>query len=239
MALTDKLSAIGDAIREKTGTTATLTLTEMPDAIRGIETGTDFGDLEVLSGTFTPATTTSTFVFSEHIGYQTFNAIVGCYFYGGIYNNGGGIKVPTGNNNGFHGIVSSNNFGECWSLASDKKSVSPSIDNWFQQGVEYTYILIRPKGLYVPNYPEVISDFTIEPYAYEFDDGMCWRDWVSSDFGPDGSYGYTLYDDGTYIRWNNPNYQYVIAHSDGTPVLQTERIMAGEAYKHVINEEVA
>lgn len=39
MALTDKLSAIGDAIREKGGTTELLTLDEMPVAIGAIETG--------------------------------------------------------------------------------------------------------------------------------------------------------------------------------------------------------
>lgn len=39
MALTNKLSAIGEAIREKTGNTELLTLDEMPEAIRSIETG--------------------------------------------------------------------------------------------------------------------------------------------------------------------------------------------------------
>lgn len=39
MALTDKLSAIGDAIRSKTGNSDLLTLDAMPDAIEGINTG--------------------------------------------------------------------------------------------------------------------------------------------------------------------------------------------------------
>lgn len=39
MALTDKLSAIGDAIRAKTGETGLLRLDEMPTAIAGIQTG--------------------------------------------------------------------------------------------------------------------------------------------------------------------------------------------------------
>lgn len=39
MALTDKLNAIGDAIRQKTGKTEKLTLDEMPTEIAGIETG--------------------------------------------------------------------------------------------------------------------------------------------------------------------------------------------------------
>lgn len=41
MALTDKLSAIGSAIREKTGETELLTLDEMPTAIQGISGGGD------------------------------------------------------------------------------------------------------------------------------------------------------------------------------------------------------
>ena len=39
MALTNKLSAIGDAIRAKTGKTELLTLAEMPAEIEAIETG--------------------------------------------------------------------------------------------------------------------------------------------------------------------------------------------------------
>ena len=43
MALTDKLTAIGDAIRYKTGGTSTLTLSEMPNAIKSIEGGGSSG----------------------------------------------------------------------------------------------------------------------------------------------------------------------------------------------------
>ena len=43
MALTDKLSAIGNAIRAKTGGTDMLTLDQMPTAIAGIQTGSDSG----------------------------------------------------------------------------------------------------------------------------------------------------------------------------------------------------
>ena len=39
MALTNKLSAIGNALREKTGRTDLLTLDQMPEEIKGIETG--------------------------------------------------------------------------------------------------------------------------------------------------------------------------------------------------------
>lgn len=41
MALTSKLSAIGDAIRSKTGTSDLITLDDMPSVIEGIETGGD------------------------------------------------------------------------------------------------------------------------------------------------------------------------------------------------------
>jgi hypothetical protein len=47
MALTDKLSAIGDAIRAKTGGTEKLTLDEMPTAISGIEGGGGNSEEEV------------------------------------------------------------------------------------------------------------------------------------------------------------------------------------------------
>ena len=43
MALTDKLSAIGNAIRAKTGGTDMLTLDQMPTAIAGIQTGSSSG----------------------------------------------------------------------------------------------------------------------------------------------------------------------------------------------------
>lgn len=47
MALTDKLSAIGNAIREKGGTTELLTLDEMPTAIGAIETGGGGGGVDI------------------------------------------------------------------------------------------------------------------------------------------------------------------------------------------------
>jgi hypothetical protein len=52
MALTNKLSAIGDAIREKTGKTELLTLDQMPVEIKAIETGGGNIEIEpiVLSG---------------------------------------------------------------------------------------------------------------------------------------------------------------------------------------------
>lgn len=56
MALTDKLSAIGDAIRAKTGETGLLRLDEMPTAIAGIETGGGGVDdlaLSLINGTIT------------------------------------------------------------------------------------------------------------------------------------------------------------------------------------------
>lgn len=53
MALTDKLIAIADAIRGKTGGTDALTLDQMATAIAAIETGG--GGSAVQSGSFTPA----------------------------------------------------------------------------------------------------------------------------------------------------------------------------------------
>lgn len=47
MALTDLLSAIGNAIREKTHKSAKLKLSEMPDAIKGIDTGIAKDDLNI------------------------------------------------------------------------------------------------------------------------------------------------------------------------------------------------
>ena len=44
MALTNKLEAIGNAIREKTGTTEKMTLDQMPVAISGITTGGGEGE---------------------------------------------------------------------------------------------------------------------------------------------------------------------------------------------------
>lgn len=57
MALTDKLTAIGDAIRSKTGGSDLLTLDEMPQEIQSIQTGGGGGDTalgdSILNGTVT------------------------------------------------------------------------------------------------------------------------------------------------------------------------------------------
>lgn len=50
MALTDKLTAIGNAIRAKAGGTEPLTLDEMPGAIEGIETGVTLAALAAAAG---------------------------------------------------------------------------------------------------------------------------------------------------------------------------------------------
>lgn len=47
MALTDKLTAIADAIRTRTGATNTLTLAEMPNAILNIGAGFEFTNYEI------------------------------------------------------------------------------------------------------------------------------------------------------------------------------------------------
>lgn len=50
MALTDKLTAIADAIRAKNGGTDAMTLAQMPEKITNIQTGTDTGDATVEAG---------------------------------------------------------------------------------------------------------------------------------------------------------------------------------------------
>ncbi len=70
MALTDKLTAIADAIRGKTGGTGKLTLAEMPLAIANIESGGGGGlpsGITVLaSGTITPASDVTTQLYQPH-----------------------------------------------------------------------------------------------------------------------------------------------------------------------------
>lgn len=68
MALTDKLTAIANAIREKTGGTELLTLDQMPTEIAGIETGggssdaVDMGPYRyMVVGTYIPAEDISEF----------------------------------------------------------------------------------------------------------------------------------------------------------------------------------
>ena len=53
MALTDKLTAIADAIRGKTGGTQEMTLEQMAQAIAGIEVGGGGGLSEPITGSFT------------------------------------------------------------------------------------------------------------------------------------------------------------------------------------------
>ena len=50
MALTDKLTAIADAIRAKNGSTDAMTLAQMPEKITNIQTGTDTGDATAEAG---------------------------------------------------------------------------------------------------------------------------------------------------------------------------------------------
>lgn len=58
MALTDKLTAIAEAIRAKTGESDLLTLDAMVTAINGISGG-GTGNLTIVSGTFTPTEDTT------------------------------------------------------------------------------------------------------------------------------------------------------------------------------------
>lgn len=65
MALTEKLAAIGDAIRAKNGTTAKLSLTDMPTAISNIKTTPNLTTLDVTAnGTYTAAS-------ANYDGYST------------------------------------------------------------------------------------------------------------------------------------------------------------------------
>lgn len=50
MALTDKLTAVADAIRAKNGGTDAMTLAQMPEKITNIQTGTDTGDATAAAG---------------------------------------------------------------------------------------------------------------------------------------------------------------------------------------------
>lgn len=50
MALTDKLTAVADAIRAKNGGTDAMTLAQMPETITNIQTGTDTGDATAEAG---------------------------------------------------------------------------------------------------------------------------------------------------------------------------------------------
>ena len=50
MALTDKLTAVADAIRAKNGGTDAMTLAQMPEKITNIQTGTDTGDATAEAG---------------------------------------------------------------------------------------------------------------------------------------------------------------------------------------------
>lgn len=67
MALTDKLTAIGDAIREKTETTELLTLDGMAAAIAGIEAGGGEG-IDVMYGTVTITENTKTVEIENKLG---------------------------------------------------------------------------------------------------------------------------------------------------------------------------
>ena len=71
MALTDKLSAIGDAIRVKTGKTAGMTLDQMPGEIAGISGGGTLGAISVTeNGVYSAAYETASFTWDENTEYD-------------------------------------------------------------------------------------------------------------------------------------------------------------------------
>ena len=67
MALTDKLTAIADAIRAKAGTTEKLTLAQMPAAIAAIQAGSSS---QPITGTFTAAGTNYTL--THNCGFENY-----------------------------------------------------------------------------------------------------------------------------------------------------------------------
>lgn len=84
MALTDKLTAIANAIREKGGTTDSLTLAEMPQAINNIETGIiPTGSIEITeNGTYDVTDKASAVVnvaSSSGGGEQSFSYVTGTF----------------------------------------------------------------------------------------------------------------------------------------------------------------
>lgn len=69
MALTDKLTTIADAIREKTGSTEKLTLEGMAQAIAGIETGGGGGGASgIYMAKITPAEEVGSFTVTHNLG---------------------------------------------------------------------------------------------------------------------------------------------------------------------------
>lgn len=66
MALTDKLTSIANAIREKTGSTEKLSLEGMADAIAAISAGG--GGVSLTSGTVTPASNISSLTIEHGLG---------------------------------------------------------------------------------------------------------------------------------------------------------------------------
>ena len=94
MALTDKLSAIGNAIREKTGGTAKLTLDQMPSAIASISGGggtTNYYDAYVYTGRVSTISKPTTMTFtlnSNHdfkMGNDNWKLIFGVISYNNHY----------------------------------------------------------------------------------------------------------------------------------------------------------
>lgn len=69
MSVNEKMIAIADAIRGKTGGTELLGLDAMAQAIAALETGGKFGDYEVVSGSFVPPSDVSSGTYTIYTGF--------------------------------------------------------------------------------------------------------------------------------------------------------------------------
>lgn len=72
MALTNKLSAIGDAIRSKTGGTELLTLDQMPTAIASIETGSNETYFEIIDFVQDNTTSNGKNIYPQDMSYDNY-----------------------------------------------------------------------------------------------------------------------------------------------------------------------
>ena len=68
MSVNEKMTAIADAIRAKTGGTGPLTLDGMAEAISSIQTGNSGGGIQFSTGTFTPSEDSTSCTISHGLG---------------------------------------------------------------------------------------------------------------------------------------------------------------------------
>ena len=141
MALTDKLVAIADAIRGKTGKTAEMTLDAMPTEITSIITGSNLTIQRISRSTST------TFDISNYVEdgknfilFFTVNTVSSSSSYSlGIYNNGEtGALNTTGTSSGVSELIDDR--GASYALARDPGTYSMTLNNGVLS-VDSKYIL--------------------------------------------------------------------------------------------------